>query len=159
MEPGGDLFSARATRLDRGNGAGRLAISVPRLRLFFGGRISPELSSMDRPVVVRPNNDFANTCPLLARCDFDIPFPLSGSSNPTDQHVARKLGNIRSTKALKPYLVVKFKILKLSHRIFFYMHEVLNLDEIKNKLHSLFINYETNLMSLTRLLLDTKLLQ
>ena len=91
MEPGGDLFSARATRLNRGNGAGRLAISVPRLRLFFGGRISPELSSMDRPVVVRPKNDFANTCPLLARCDFDIPFPLSGSSNPTDQHVPRKL--------------------------------------------------------------------
>jgi hypothetical protein len=33
----------------------------------------------------------------------------------------------------------------------FSMHEVLNLDEIKNKLHSLLVNCETNLMSLIRL--------
>ena len=32
-----------------------------------------------------------------------------------------------------------------------YMHEVLNLDEIQNELHSLFVNCETNLMSLIRL--------
>ena len=39
------------------------------------------------------------------------------------------------------------------------MHEVVNLDKIKNELHYLFVNYETNLMSLIRLQLDTKLLQ
>ena len=32
-----------------------------------------------------------------------------------------------------------------------YIHEVLNLDEIKNKLHSLLVNCETNLISLIRL--------
>ena len=37
-----------------------------------------------------------------------------------------------------------------------YMYEVLNLDEIKNELYSLFVNCETNLI---RIWLDTKLLQ
>ena len=40
-----------------------------------------------------------------------------------------------------------------------YMHEVLNVDEMKNKLHILFVNCETNLMNLIRLWVDTKLLQ
>ena len=44
----------------------------------------------------------------------------------------------------------KFKIPNLSHRkriIYIYI-ELLNLDKIKNKLHSLLVNCETNLMSL-----------
>ena len=36
---------------------------------------------------------------------------------------------------------------------------VLNLDKIKNKLYSLLVNCETNLMSIIRIWLDTKLLQ
>ena len=40
-----------------------------------------------------------------------------------------------------------------------YMYEVLNLDEIKNELYSLLVNCETNLMSLIKIWLDTKLLQ
>ena len=34
-----------------------------------------------------------------------------------------------------------------------YIHVVLNLDEIKNELHSLFVNYKTNLISLINLIL------
>ena len=40
-----------------------------------------------------------------------------------------------------------------------YIHVVLNLDKIKNKLHSLLLNCETNLISLIRLWLDNKLVQ
>ena len=35
-----------------------------------------------------------------------------------------------------------------------YIHGVLNLDEIKDELHSLFVNYDTNLMSLINLILQ-----
>ena len=40
-----------------------------------------------------------------------------------------------------------------------HQHEDLNLDEIKNALHSLPVNRETNLMNLIRPELDAKLLQ
>ena len=39
------------------------------------------------------------------------------------------------------------------------MHGILNLNEIKNKLHNLLVNWKTNLMSPIRLWVDTKLLQ
>jgi len=48
-------------------------------------------------------------------------------------------------------LVAIFKISKYHIENESYMHEVLNLDEIKNKLHSSLVNCETNLMSLVRL--------
>ena len=51
----------------------------------------------------------------------------------------------------KALFSAKFIIPNLSHRKKSYIYEVLNLDEIKNELHSLLINYETNLMSLIRL--------
>jgi hypothetical protein len=41
-----------------------------------------------------------------------------------------------------------------SHRMFEYMHKVLNIDE-KNKLHSLIEKHDTNILSLISLLLDT----
>ena len=56
-------------------------------------------------------------------------------------------------------LVVKFKIPKSSHQKGILYAWILNLIEIKNKLYSLLVNYETDLMSLIRLWLETKLLQ
>ena len=52
---------------------------------------------------------------------------------------------------LRPCLVAKFKISNYHFEIEFYMHGVLNLDEIRNKLHSLLIKCKVNLMRLIRL--------
>ena len=65
-----------------------------------------------------------------------------------------KKGNVlhaRTTEEQWPCLVAKFKILNLSHQRESYMHGVLNLDKIKNKLHSFLVNCETNIKSLIRL--------
>ena len=43
------------------------------------------------------------------------------------------------------------KFQKLSHQKESYIHRVLNLDGIKNELHSLLVNCEANLMSIIRL--------
>ena len=46
--------------------------------------------------------------------------------------------------------VFKFKKFspKISHQMFGHMHEALNADENKNQLYSLYVNCETNLLSL-----------
>ena len=50
---------------------------------------------------------------------------------------------------------LKFQIYHIERES--YIHGVLNLDKIKNELHSLLVNYETNLMSLIRIWLDIEL--
>ena len=50
---------------------------------------------------------------------------------------------------LCPSLDAKFQNYDI--KCVWHMNGVLNLDEIKNYLHSLLVNYETNLMSLIRL--------
>ena len=61
--------------------------------------------------------------------------------------------------SLRSCLVAKLKFQNYYIKRESYMHGILNLDEIKNKLHNLVVNWKTNLMSLIRLWVDTKLLQ
>jgi hypothetical protein len=68
---------------------------------------------------------------------------------------ADKLKRTRRCHQLGPYLDAKFflKFYYVKRRFYItskyrYMHGVLNVDEIKNKLHSLVVLYETNLLSL-----------
>ena len=65
------------------------------------------------------------------------------------QNMAASKGSSMSSRTgvfiqLTPYLVAKFKILNF----FWHLYAELNLDEIKNALHNLPINRETNLMNL-----------
>ena len=67
------------------------------------------------------------------------------------QNMAASKGSSMSSRTgvfiqLTPYLVAKFKILNF----FWHLYAELNLDEIKNALHNLPINRETNLMNLIR---------
>ena len=55
---------------------------------------------------------------------------------------------IFSHVAQRPCLVPKIKFFHPSHRIFRHIHGVLDIDKNKNQLHSLRVNYETNLLSL-----------
>ena len=61
-----------------------------------------------------------------------------------------------NTSKLAPYLVAKFKIPKKNSGT---CNEDLNLDEIKNALHSLSVNREMNLMDLIRRQIATVILQ
>ena len=67
------------------------------------------------------------------------------------QNMAASKGSSMSSRTgvfiqLTPYLVAKFKILNF----FWHLYAELNLDEIKNALHNLLVNRETNLMDLIR---------
>jgi len=71
----------------------------------------------------------------------DVDRYMTLTHRPTDA------SSVRKDKELAPYLIAKFKIPKKNFR---HLYGELNLNEIKNALHNLPVNRETNLINLIR---------